>query len=100
MLRLFKISGSSLSPAFREGDFVVVSKIPFLFRRLREGDVVVFRHEHYGVMIKRVASFDPDMDEVFVLGEGENSTDSRRFGPISRRSVLGKVIWHIRKPNS
>jgi len=100
MLRLFKVSGDSLSPAFREGDFVLIAKIPFFLCPIREGDVIVFRHERYGVMIKRVAFLEPEMDEVFVLGEGENSTDSRKFGPISRKNVLGKVIWHIRKPSS
>jgi signal peptidase I len=98
MLKLLKVSGNSLLPLYRDGDFVLVSKIPYLFGAIRRGDVVVFRHDVYGTMIKKVESIAPDKDEIMVIGTQENSVDSRRFGVISERDVLGKVIWHIRKP--
>ena len=43
MLRWIKIRGDSLLPDFHEGDFVLISKIPFFFRSPSPGDVVVFR---------------------------------------------------------
>jgi nickel-type superoxide dismutase maturation protease len=98
MLRLVRVTGSSLSPQYREGDFVLISKIPFLFGALQAGDVVVFRHPLYGLLIKQVREVSPDGRELFVVGTQENSIDSRIFGTISRRSLLGKVIWHLRKP--
>ena len=76
---------------------MLVSKIPYLFAPVRRGDIVVFRHETYGTMIKKVHHVAPDQDEIYVTGTHENSVDSRRFGPISRREVLGKVIWHMRR---
>ncbi len=98
MIRILKVTGDSLSPFFLEGDFVVASKIPFFFRSPGTGDIVVFKHPDYGIMIKQVDQVSPDGAELFVVGTSPLSTDSRQFGPIGRRTVLGKVIWHIRKP--
>ena len=54
MLHILKISGASLEPAYHEGDFVLVSKIPFMIRPPRAGDAVVFRQETHGLLIKLV----------------------------------------------
>ncbi len=98
MLRLLRVSGSSLLPAYREGDFVLVSKIPYLFGAISRGDIVAFRHRTYGVMIKEVESLGPKAERIFVIGTQAHSIDSRHFGAISRSEILGKVIWHIRRP--
>ncbi len=100
MLRLFKVKEDSLAPEFREGDFVVTVKIPLLWFKLKPGDVVVFRHTDYGTMIKRIEHFSPDGKSLFVVGTHPNSVDSRLFGLISRRDVMGKVIWHVRRSES
>jgi len=97
MIQILKVTGESLSPFFLEGDFVVVSKIPFVLRRIRAGDIVVFEHPTYGKMIKKVDHLSTDGNEIFVLGTHPESTDSRQFGPLSRRQLVGKVIWHIKK---
>jgi signal peptidase I len=97
MLKILKVSGDSLAPEFQEGDFVLIAKIPFLLNHLSPGDVVIFRHPDYGVMIKKIDFLLPGDDEIFVTGTHDQSIDSRRFGPIKRDDLIGKVIWHIRK---
>ncbi len=97
MIQMLKVTGESLSPFFLEGDFVVVSKIPFVLRQIKAGDIVVFRHPVYGTMIKQVETISPDGEQLFVLGTHPESTDSRQFGPLQRRQLIGKVIWHIHK---
>jgi nickel-type superoxide dismutase maturation protease len=97
MIQILKVTGESLSPFFIEGDFVVVSKIPFVLRKIKAGDIVVFRHPVYGTMIKKVEHISPDGEEFFVLGTHPESTDSRQFGPLRRSQLTGKVIWHIGK---
>jgi len=97
MFFLLKVEGSSLEPDFVEGDFVLVSKIPFFFRPVRPGEVIVFNHVLYRTMIKYVERFEPGTGEVYVVGTNPESIDSRSFGPIRLGAVLGKVIWHIRK---
>jgi nickel-type superoxide dismutase maturation protease len=97
MIQILKVTGESLSPFFLEGDFVVVSKIPFILRKIKAGDMVVFRHPVYGTMIKKVEHISPDGEEYFVIGTHPESTDSRQFGPLRRRQLIGKVVWHIGK---
>ena len=97
MIQILKVTGESLSPFFLEGDFVVVSKIPFVLRKIKTGDIVVFRHPVYGTMIKKVERISPSGEEIFVLGTHLESTDSRQFGPLHRNQLIGKVIWHIGK---
>lgn len=95
MCRLLRVTGESLSPVLKEGDFVLISKVPFFFRSLQVGDIVAFKQAYYGTMIKVVERISTDEDEIYVVGFHEKSVDSRHFGPISKKQVLGKVIFHI-----
>uniref|UniRef100_A0A7C4KK60 Peptidase S26 domain-containing protein n=1 Tax=Anaerolinea thermolimosa TaxID=229919 RepID=A0A7C4KK60_9CHLR len=96
ILKIMRVQGSSLAPDFANGDYVVVSALPLLFRRLRPGRLIVFHQPGYGQMIKRVAQVEP-CGKLFVLGSGEGSVDSRTFGPIERRQVEGVVVWGIHR---
>ena len=98
MFKVLKVSENSLSPVYQEGDYVVISTIPLLFGAPRRGDVIVFRHAVYGTLIKMVEAVARGGAELSVVGTHPDSVDSRRFGPISRQDVVGKVIWHIKKP--
>lgn len=98
MIRFIKVTGDSLYPTFRQGDFVLISKIPFRFKKPKEGDVIVFEHPIYGVMIKRISQVLEDGKLFYVLGTDEFSVDSRQFGAVKRGALLGKVIWHIPQP--
>ena len=98
MLRLLKVSGQSLSPKYNEGDFVIVSKIPFFFAPLKAGDVVAFHQPGYGTMIKLVEHVNQDSGELLVIGTQPDSVDSRVFGAVRQKDVFGKVIWHVAKP--
>lgn len=99
MLRVLRVTGDSLSPEYREGDFVVVATIPFLLNRIRVGDVVVFRNLTYGILIKRVEKVLPETGAYFVTGAHPNSIDSRQFGPVPKETLIGKLIWHIPRPS-
>jgi signal peptidase I len=96
MLRLLKITGDSLTPEFQPGDFVLVSKIPFLFISPSPGDTVAFHQPGYGLLIKVIQQITPDKN-LNVIGTHTESIDSRVFGPVKPENILGKVIWHIRK---
>jgi signal peptidase I len=98
MIRLIKVSGNSLVPEYGEGDFVLIAKIPFFLNSYRVGDVVVFDQPSYGVLIKKIERIVGGGKEFFVIGTHEHSIDSRLFGAVKKDSIIGKVIWHIRKP--
>jgi len=88
-----------LSPEIQDGDFVVASRIPILFRRLRQGDLVVFRRPAYGRLVKRVERIESG-GQIFVAGSGEGSVDSRTFGPIYASDVQGVVVARIKRPKT
>jgi signal peptidase I len=96
MLKLLKIVGDSLTPEYQNGDFVIISKIPFLFVPPSTGDIVAFQQPGYGLLIKCIRGLNQD-GSVDVIGAHPDSIDSRVFGPINEKNILGKVIWHIRK---
>jgi len=98
MFRIHKITGDSMSPDFQEGDFVVLLTVPFFLNRLKIGDVIVFDHQLYGRLIKRIVSFDPETAEAYVEGIQPNSLGSLRLGTIRREAIRGKVIAHFSKP--
>ncbi len=98
MLKLTKITGNSLSPKYNEGDYLIITSIPFVLRSLEPGDIVVFKHPVYGTMVKQIQNINPQTEEIFVVGTHPESTDSRHFGPIPQIWLTGKVLWHIPKP--
>jgi hypothetical protein len=100
MLRFIKVRGESLSPEYVDGDYVLAWRLPLWLGRLRPGDAVVFQQPGYGLLIKKVASISPDGSRLEVLGAHPDSVDSRRFGPIEKRSIAAVVFAHIRKPRS
>lgn len=95
MLRVLKIAGDSLEPHYHSGEYVLVVRFPAALRRLRPGDVVVFRHPAYGLLIKRIARLEANHGALYVVGTNPHSIDSRNFGPVAVDSVIGKVVWRI-----
>lgn len=98
MIRLLRVTGESLSPDFQDGDFVFILKIPFLFKLINAGDTVVFEHSPVGTLIKKVDQINPKDGSIYVLGDHQFSVDSRQIGWIPKQNVIGKVIWHVKKP--
>ena len=95
MLQLFRIRGHSLEPEYQSGDFVLASKIPFFFHSPKTGDVIIFKHPDLGLLIKHIKTFDPETNQLIVLGTHPYSVDSRQLGSISLHQIIGKVLWHI-----
>jgi signal peptidase I len=97
MLKMIRVTGASLSPVYLDGDYVLVVTIPFFLKRIKAGDVVVFRQEYYGLMIKKVREISNDGTRYFVVGTQKDSADSRNFGWIIKEDIIGKVLWNFRK---
>ena len=76
-----------------QGETVLVSKIPFLFSKPKNGDIVAFKKAEK-VFIKRIIKMDGD--KYFVSGDNKkDSLDSRKFGWVSKKEIVGKVILKI-----
>jgi len=82
------VSGHSMEPALREGDWVLV--IPQ--RRPRQGDVVLVRDPRDSrLLLKRVAQIGPE--GCVVMGDRtDHSTDSRVFGAVPFDHVVGRAV--------
>ncbi len=88
----FKIEGSSMSPTFESGDVVLVNRLSYLFGKPKIGDLVVLRKNKY--IIKRISKIKEN--QFFVIGDNEReSTDSRSFGWIKKKEIIGKVMFKI-----
>ena len=98
MIKIIKVTGESLSPFFLPGDYVLVGRCSYLFGSFREGDIVVFAHPSYGLMIKEIDRINSELQQIHVKGSHPLSVDSIKIGPIATAAILGKVVWHIKNP--
>lgn len=85
-----------MQPAFEPRDRVLVSG----WAPVRVGDAVVFRRPdaRASFALKRVVRITPSGD-LDVLGDNANaSSDSRHFGPVPARDVIGRVVYRYAPP--
>lgn len=76
-------------PTLKRGQDVLVLR---WFYQLKVGDIVALKVKGKE-MVKRI-HLTSDRG-TFVLGDNKKvSTDSRKFGPIRRSQIIGKVIWY------
>jgi len=81
-----------MSPALHDGQIIVINRLRYLWRKPQVGDIIALKDPRdKKILIKRIAKI--ILDEYFVEGDNKkHSTDSRVFGMIRRRDILGKVI--------
>jgi nickel-type superoxide dismutase maturation protease len=88
-VRLVVVDGESMCPTLEPGDRVLVLSL-----RARVGDVIALRDPRRPerIIVKRVhAIVEGALD---VRGDNEAaSTDSRTFGVVAPRAVLGRVVY-------
>lgn len=81
-----------MEPTLREGSMVLVSKLSYLILPPKKGDLIALLHPYTKQpIIKRI--IDISEDGYSVMGDNKQaSTDSRHFGEISRKQIIGKVV--------
>jgi mitochondrial inner membrane protease subunit 1 len=83
------VEGASMEPTLSAGDRLLMVRR----RRLSPGDIVALRdpRDRRRLLVKRVTSVVGD--DVMVHGDNPTaSTDSRAFGPVPRRAVVGRMV--------
>lgn len=91
----YRVFGDSMLPTLKEGDEVICYTWAYNKRSPKVDDLVVAKMKDLEI-IKRVL-FVRD-NEVYLKGDNEQqSTDSRNFGWISTRQIVGKAVWMLHK---
>ncbi len=99
-LQRFKVTDQSMTPLFNPGDFVIVNCWAYVCFAPKTGEVVVLKDpEKPGIfLLKRIGKV--LKKGIFVVGDNASkSRDSRQFGLVKKSSLVGKVIWQIKKKN-
>lgn len=85
-----------MEPTIREGEVLLVNKVQYLLKEPKVGDIVVLknplREKGKKYIIKRIQKIQGD--KFFVMGDNKRaSVDSRRFGWINKKNILGKIFF-------
>ena len=85
----YRVEGDSMLPTLKNGDDILVKSET----NLRIGDVVVANHPfRTTLIIKRITEISTG-GKLFLRGDNpDESTDSRTFGEIDKKDILGKVF--------
>lgn len=92
-IRRFRVEDDSMEPSLRPGDYVLVNALSYTLWRPKERDVVVFGLKDKNLVKRVVKVF---KESCYVVGDNKkNSLDSRKFGPLPFKKIIGKVILRI-----
>lgn len=92
--RAFLIEGNSMLPVLKDGDAVLIDGS----EKVSEGDIVLVNHpfKESVKILKRVKNFD-DKGDLFLTGDNrKESTDSRTFGAVPLKYLIGKVTSRLK----
>lgn len=94
-VRLYGVAGASMQPAIRPGQVIVVNRLAFRIRSPKRGDVVVAQHPAQPdlIVVKRLTGDNGDGRYILRGDNSDRSLDSRHYGAISPRQILGRVVF-------
>ena len=91
---IFLVQGDSMLPGLKDGDLVLVN--PYAAPQI--DDIVLARHpfKRSVQIIKRIKEISPEGRYFLVGDNADESTDSRSFGAIPAKDILGKVVSRLK----
>lgn len=83
-----------MEPQIKDGSLLLVNRLIYKCKKPKVGEIVVFASPLDGKFLcKRIRSYDESEDTCELAGDNiHDSMDSRRFGKIKRKQILGRVI--------
>ena len=96
-----KVSGSSMSPAYNQGDWLLVRGLSGKEHTLKIGSVYLIQDPTRPgvVLLKRVkeSRMEHGVIRYWVEGDNSNSEDSKKWGWLEDEQFFGKVILKYRR---
>jgi len=94
--RAILVEGDSMLPGLKSGDGILINPDA----RIVEGDIVLAKHPFKKsiIILKRLAEIDQN-GNYFLVGDNPSSlesSDSRTFGAISAKHILGKAVCRLK----
>ena len=93
--RAILVEGDSMLPNLKNGDAVLI----YADAKISAGDIVLAKHpfKKSVIILKRLAEIDEN-GNYFLVGDNlSESTDSRTFGALSAKHILGKAVCRLNK---
>jgi nickel-type superoxide dismutase maturation protease len=90
----FLVEGNSMLPALKAGDAVLINPQ----KTVAEGDIVLANHPYKKSVkiLKRVKNFTEKGDLYLVGDNAAESTDSRTFGAVPLKYLIGKATCRLK----
>ncbi|HLC88346.1 MAG TPA: S26 family signal peptidase [Patescibacteria group bacterium] len=91
-LQKFRVIGHSMEPLIIAGQEILVSSLPYLFFKPKVGDIIAFslaKKDLSNFIVKRIKEVAGDK----FLVQGDNKDDSKDFGWVEKKRIVGKVIY-------
>ena len=97
---LIRVNGESMAPALPAGKILLVTfispkQVKKALPQLKINQIVVITAPNYPEIwqIKRVKRINLEKNEMWVEGDNSQSTDSRTWGYLDSKNLVGKVVW-------
>ncbi len=84
-----------MAPDFQNGDIAICLTV-YPKKFLKIGQVIVFNHPNFGMMIKKITAISKKNQILYVRGNNL-STSSEDIGVIPFKNIIGWVLKRIKK---
>lgn len=96
MRRIVYVTGRSMEPTLVEGQLLSCNMSRKAIKGIKVGDIVVCKHDNRFIIKRVTRVFD---QAYFVIGDNKaHSTDSRNYGAIPKKDVVGVIDMLDGKP--
>ena len=90
---LAKVSGCSMYPTLKDGQIVLCSRLPVLFKKFADNNIYVYHSpmDKNKLVVKRLA-YQSELGLLFLGDNPNESLDSRFYGGVNAENIVAKVI--------